>query len=219
MAIPDVKIEVAKETFESVSERMNVYDIAKLIASLKYEADRIENYQTGLLALKYKAKEFVREVEDFFERWDNPYRRAFMKEYEYLIDELIDDSDEPRTPTTPCYVYYILNEEKDKVKIGISDNPMQRAKQLQTACGEEIDLHHTIKFDTRKEAEEAEAFLHKEFSFNRKRPSKVARTTEWFDAIILGRLMADYDTAIKIQTRMKHHEMYVSEMLNRIKIL
>lgn len=218
MAIPKANMEVARKAFESVSERMDVYDIAMFIASLKYEADRIERYQTDLFILKGKAQKFADEVEDFFEHWNNPNRREFMEEYEYLIDELFDDSNEPREPTTPCYVYYILNEEKDKVKIGISDNPMARAKQLQTACGEEIDLHHTIKFSTRSEAESAESFLHREFSYYRKRPSKVAKTTEWFDARILGRLMADYDTADKIQAKMKCQETYERKEMENVTI-
>lgn len=119
----------------------------------------------------------------------------FNGESEYILYELFDLEDEisyRNEEPEKCFVYYILNEEKDKVKIGISNNPTERAKALQTASGEEISILKTVEFSTREEALDAEAFLHREFSEYRKRPSKVAKSTEWFDARIVPDLLKYY---------------------------
>lgn len=101
----------------------------------------------------------------------------------------------------PCYVYYILNEEKDKIKIGVSKNVLQRCKSLQTSSGEELKLLHFIEFPSRHKAIEAETKLHNIFYFYRKNPNKdtrITNTTEWFDAKIVDFLMTNFDTKDKI---------------------
>ena len=122
-------------------------------------------------------------------------------EFQYLIYELLDETyDEPEEETEkPCFVYYILNQEKDKVKIGISNNPLQRAKELQTASGEEIEIFHTIEFRNRDEALEAESFLHRNYSAYRRKPSKVSKSCEWFLASpILNDMMRKFGTREKV---------------------
>jgi len=130
-------------------------------------------------------------------------RSVFDREYDLMVCEFMQDENEE--PEKPCFVYYILNEEKDKVKIGVSNNPMQRAKELQTASGEEIEIINTIEFKNRNEAMKAESFLHREFGMWRKKPSKVSRSCEWFDAEIVEKLMLDYDSKESVERHMKMH--------------
>lgn len=102
--------------------------------------------------------------------------------FEDFMYDIIDGLEENASDDKPCYVYYILNADKDKVKIGISDNPTGRAKALQTACGEDLEILHTIEFENRESALNAERYLHGEFREYRMRVSKVSKSCEWFEA-------------------------------------
>ena len=98
----------------------------------------------------------------------------------------------------PCFVYYILNEARNKVKIGISNNPVLRAKNIQTSSGEEIEILNTIEFDKREDAIVAEDFLHKKFDGYRMKPTKVSTSSEWFDIKIVDDLLSNFNTKEKI---------------------
>lgn len=98
----------------------------------------------------------------------------------------------------PCDLYFILNEEKSLVKIGISHNAMSRIKNMQTATGYYLELLHVIHFKHRYEAEEAERWLHSHYGLYRRRPI-IKKSSEWFDAEIIGDLMLNFNTAEKIQ--------------------
>lgn len=50
------------------------------------------------------------------------------------------------------------------VKIGISDNPEKRMKQLQTAFPEKLEIKYIEPFETKIKARELEKFLHKDIS-------------------------------------------------------
>ena len=115
------------------------------------------------------------------------YSAKFEKENQYVIADLLDYCDQEGD--AKCFVYYILNQEKDKIKIGISNDPIGRAKNMQTSSGEELEILHTIEFPSREEAMEAERFLHQFYSDYRKRPSKIAKSSEWFDAKIKDELL------------------------------
>ena len=161
-------------------------------------------YTRRMIDSKRCIDDLIKKIIDEQRRFDDNYSK-FEDEYRLLVYELLDKEPEEETEEEteiPCFVYYILNEEKDKVKIGVSNNPIQRAKNLQTASGEEISIYHTIEFNNREEAMEAETFLHKEFSPWRKRPSKVSRSCEWFDIVILCDLMTYFKTAEKIRFAM-----------------
>ena len=155
----------------------------------------------------------VHEMSDIFYR-----NERFREEWRYFIYELIDRPDENEEDDKPCFVYYILNQEKDKVKIGVSNNPISRAKQLQNACGEEIEILHVIEFKNREEALKAEAFLHMKFSDFRKKPTKVSRSCEWFDATICERLMTHYGTAEQIEATKQVHDERMRQAMENIKI-
>lgn len=119
-----------------------------------------------------------------------------------------DDPHEPleKEENEACYLYYILNEEKDKVKIGISNNPMSRAKSLQTASGEDLEILKTIKFGNREDAFAAEQFLHNEFSQFRKKPTKISKQCEWFASCIVENLLLNYTDPDAILKMAKSNE-------------
>lgn len=131
-------------------------------------------------------------------------RCVFEREYDLAVCDFMDDDERGcEEQEKPCFVYYILNEEKDKVKIGVSNDPIKRAKALQTASGEEIEILHTIEFKNRNEAMTAESFLHNIFGRWRKRPSKVSKSCEWFDVEISKSLMLDFDSRESILGNME----------------
>ena len=177
-----------------MSELVNTDEILGMVTATHRVLEELsDNY----CELQVKCHELSRLMKDFEKlyRYNLEERlQVFNKEYGYIIRALGFEDEDGNDPETPCSVYYIFNKEKDKVKIGISNNPLQRAKSLQTACGEEISVLHTINFPSREEAFKAEQFLHREFSQFRKKPSKVTNSCEWFDASIVDDLMKYYDT-------------------------
>lgn len=154
------------------------------------------------------------EIEKLYELLTDADITRFMAEYEDMTYTLMDDTQDCDDRTSrinnlckenedkPCYVYYILNQERNKVKIGISYNPKVRAQNIQTASGEEIEILNTIEFASRYEALTAEAYLHRVYGEYRKHPSKVAKSSEWFDAKIVKHLMTYHETAFQIRAGM-----------------
>ena len=209
-------MDVIEEKLGVASGRMNIFEIATFFQHVKNEAARLEREKMELGTAVSRLQGRLDSITECLNRIDREWE--IKNEYGYMLRELLDCDDDDTEENSPCYVYYILNEEKDKVKIGISNNPISRAKNIQTACGEEIELYHTIKFENREQAERAERFLHTEYSLYRKRPSKVAKSSEWFDATILQNLVARFDTAEKILTAEKEHETEVMRQMMAVKI-
>ena len=115
----------------------------------------------------------------------------------------------------PCDLYFILNEEKTLVKIGISKNANGRIKEMQTATGYYLELLNVVHFPTRIEAAEAEAWLHKHYSLYRRKPI-VKKTSEWFEADIIGDLMLNYSTIEQIREALNEeslHQEQISKVL------
>lgn len=98
----------------------------------------------------------------------------------------------------PSFVYFILNNERDKVKIGVSGNPKKRAKAMQTSIGDRLELIHSIEFPSRKMATKAERFLHSRFDKERVKNIDINETNEWFDSSILPTLMDEYGSSEQI---------------------
>lgn len=72
------------------------------------------------------------------------------------------------------YIYVIgSNFNKSRCKIGISDNPKERLKQLQTGNAERLQIYYTEKIDSRRKAELIEQKIHKQLSIQK-------LTGEWF---------------------------------------
>ena len=125
--------------------------------------------EKALYEAMYKTARNVCQIKRFLKHFD--YIEDALYEMKRITDEFSDGlgdffdfmEDPEESKDTPCYVYYLLNEPSDKVKIGISSYPDQRAKQLQTAAGEAIDILHTIKFKDRQTAINMERFLHQKF--------------------------------------------------------
>jgi predicted GIY-YIG superfamily endonuclease len=61
------------------------------------------------------------------------------------------------------YVYFITNQHKTVVKIGIANSPKRRLKTFQTANHEELLILKTIKLKNRTEAFQLETALHNKF--------------------------------------------------------
>jgi len=62
-----------------------------------------------------------------------------------------------------AYLYFISNERRSVVKIGIANNPKKRLKTFQTAHYEELIILKVIKIDNRQKAFQLETSLHKKF--------------------------------------------------------
>lgn len=72
---------------------------------------------------------------------------------------------------------YIISQVKHQngpVKIGISDNPQKRLKQIQTGHPEKIEIKHLEEISTRRKTLELEKNLHRDFSIYRSHG-------EWFN--------------------------------------
>ncbi len=87
-----------------------------------------------------------------------------------------------KEPREEVYVYIIENTYSHDTKIGISNNPEKRIKQLQTGSSRLLKIQYTILFNTRNEAIKAENSLHKKYS-------KYRLMGEWFEV--------DYKKVIK----------------------
>ena len=62
-----------------------------------------------------------------------------------------------------AYIYFIANERKSVVKIGVANRPNKRLKTFQTAHYEELIILRVIKVSTRTLAFQLESALHKKF--------------------------------------------------------
>ena len=172
-------------------QKLDYMELATMLGGMRMQYENIDFVFDSINTIRHQLEEI-----------EGHYTSGMKERAElwYSLVELLDDVDEfAEEDERPCSVYYILNEEKDKVKIGISYNPLGRAKNIQTSSGEEIELLHVIEFPTRSRALNAEAFLHKEFMFYRKKPSKVAKSCEWFDACIVDDLKKLYWTQENIE--------------------
>lgn len=74
-------------------------------------------------------------------------------------------------------IYVIATENATICKIGISDNPAARLKQLQTGNAEILKIHHTVELGSRRKAELIESLIHKNNSTHRMKG-------EWFNMSI-----------------------------------
>jgi len=63
----------------------------------------------------------------------------------------------------PSYVYFILDEGADAVKIGYSNNPSSRLSDLQVGNPRRLSILNIIEFETDAEAALHECRLHKEY--------------------------------------------------------
>lgn len=72
-----------------------------------------------------------------------------------------------------CYVYLICDE-NNRSKIGLSDNPQKRLNQLQTGASSNLTLVQTHDCETRQRAQLFEKVMHKAFHDKKVRG-------EWFE--------------------------------------
>ncbi|HEY9699093.1 MAG TPA: GIY-YIG nuclease family protein [Trichocoleus sp.] len=73
------------------------------------------------------------------------------------------------------FVYFILNEDSNAVKIGRAKDMHKRMKALQTSSPAKLKLLKSVQVEGRKEAEQLEQSLHKQFS-------EIRLAGEWFKA-------------------------------------
>ena len=80
------------------------------------------------------------------------------------------------------YVYFIANQRKTVVKIGIANNPQKRLKTFQTANHEELIILRILKVKNRTEAFQIETALHRKFIKHHIRGEwfKLNRTIQYF---------------------------------------
>ncbi len=221
----NISITISKPN-PSAFDNINVYELAKLLGETKRALEAASKSFDEIYPQISKIKEMINDFEDIDEKMST-LKQKVNNECCYILSALVDVEDyddiefsnPDDTEDLACFVYYILNEEKDKVKIGISNNPISRAKNLQTASGEDIEILHTIKFKNREEASEAERCLHKEFSTFRKRPSKVAKSCEWFDARIVDILMKNYTSREDILNLERQRRLELLEAMNKFHLV
>ncbi|MDH3466203.1 MAG: GIY-YIG nuclease family protein [Gammaproteobacteria bacterium] len=94
------------------------------------------------------------------------------------------------------FLYYIIDEDEN-VKIGVSENPWQRVKDLQCGNAQELRLVAWISFSNRGRALQGERLEHERFVRHGVNGSK-----EWFTSRAkikkrLFRLMRDYEVDIQ----------------------
>ena len=73
------------------------------------------------------------------------------------------------------FVYFILNEDSNAIKIGLAKDPTKRLKSLQTSSPAKLAIIKTMQVDGLKAAQELEQSLHKQFG-------EIRLTGEWFKA-------------------------------------
>ena len=77
-------------------------------------------------------------------------------------------------------VYFIQSGKKGPVKIGVSSDPIERMKTMQTGNPENLKLIAELICKSKKHAYEIEYKLHKRFKWAKKRG-------EWFNPIVKAR--------------------------------
>ena len=169
-------------------------------------------------------KEFemhLNELENITRDTRNAFYRL-QREFEQMEIELecfkadfLDIESEDETEES-CSVYYILNREQKIVKIGVSSNVKYRLSTLQTANGSCLELLHEIEFSSRKDAMEAERALHNHFSYWRKKPAKIHKTSEWFDYKIVPSLLNDFREKEDIENLIFHERQKRKEVAENI---
>ena len=167
----------------------------------------INKLEREVQQIRSKASELFDYADEMLE-----YFKQLKMEVFDLVQE--DKEAEPRK----CSVYYILNEDKDMIKIGISGNVKQRIENMQTSTGYYLELLKEIEFDSREEALEAEAYLHDQFSAFRRKPNKIHKSSEWFSARIKDKLLRLYDSKEVISLAVKTHKEQMQKEMERIKI-
>lgn len=75
------------------------------------------------------------------------------------------------------YIISPSRHQNGPVKIGISDNPQKRLKQIQTGHPEKIEIKHLEEISTRRKTLELEKNLHRDFSIYRSHG-------EWFNMTV-----------------------------------
>ena len=73
------------------------------------------------------------------------------------------------------FVYFILNEDSNAIKIGLAKDTAKRLKALQTSSPAKLKLIKTVQVDGLKAAQELEQSLHKQFH-------EIRLSGEWFRA-------------------------------------
>ena len=160
--------------------------------------------------IEEKAKRLIYHIKDLEEERDD-----FLESLKALGIELL-DLEEPEE--RKCAVYYILNEDKSLVKIGVSCNPIKRAQNMQTSTGWYLDILNVIWFDSRREAEDVEKYLHWRFGEYRRTPNKIFKSSEWFDATIVATLLRDYSNKEKTLVAKESHNRNKHDQMEKVRL-
>ena len=173
-----------------------------------------EEVCTYMKYLKLRFENQKREAERFYDE-----AQKNLDDFMWIITELAlsnseKEQEEAIAEKRLCSVYYIANAEMSLVKIGISVNVDNRIKSMQTSTGYYLELINEIVFDSVEEARKVESWLHREFAMWRRKPHKIAKSSEWFDYCITDRLMSQYDTKEKIIKAMNDEEKVMQEVVN-----
>ena len=105
----------------------------------------IGNAYRSIRNMDYAVRNFYKQMAEFKAKMD-----AIVDEGDVYLSHFVDDEDwlNPLIGENEFgYVYYLTNADKDMVKIGVSKDPIQRAKAIQTSSGQDIEVIHTIYFD------------------------------------------------------------------------
>lgn len=152
--------------------RINDDEYQALVFNLRDECDR---YMRKIKMVKNHLCDLLDELSDT----ENDMNDLLLEAFDFIQDEKEQTVSSEITDDT-CYVYFIENKYRDLVKIGITNNVVQRIESLRTACGDDIFLHHYFECSSRSEALEYESKLHKYYAFARIKSVGRKKATEWF---------------------------------------
>ena len=107
----------------------------------------------------------------------------------------------PESAICPYYVYYITDQVRNAVKIGFTKNLNNRLYALQISNCDRLEIICSIKFENRRIARTAEAFLHKTFQ-----NEICASMNEWFNDSIIDDLKKHYWTSAQILEVLNHED-------------
>ena len=198
-------------------ERLKTLDMfATFLYDLKMQGELIHSLYKDAMRELYNFKYDIENLDEA--------RNTFERSYSEWVTELmayIEDGEEEYEKVVgsnkeTCCVYFIINEELSLIKIGVSHDPWERIKGMQTSTGYLLDILHVIEFDDREQAMDAERFLHDYFIRDRVKKLKHKKSSEWFNAAIQNELKEKFWDKESVIREMKEDKKWIKKEAAKI---
>ena len=176
-----VKVQNILNEFEKDSKKNHVY-----IEKLPNGSCRIQKVIGGKLyrkCFKYKITQKQAREEILKMEWEaiGDYMNSIIPENREVKPPVRSENKslfKNSSGESTCFVYFIENPDTNNIKIGLSNDPLRRLRELKTGCGSNLKLIGVLGFNSTEEAKRAERELHIRFREDRIVLDDVA--TEWF---------------------------------------